>query len=134
MAGDKGSKSLGNVLTLEEFEIVIDEMRAAHDVPKAIKDVIAVGQKPAGNSGLADFFDPWCLFSAHLDTLVKVLSRMFQDEDGWLEWWLWECDYGRDELLLSTAYDADGNRIPMGTAEDLYAHLVRGLAAKADEE
>lgn len=134
MADDKGAHALGNVLTLEEFEAVIEEMRAAHDVPKAIKDVIEVGQKSAGNSGLADFFDPWCLFSSHLDTLTKVLARMFRDEDGWLEWWLWECDYGRDEGLLSSAYDADGTPIPMGTVEDLYVHLVKGLSEREGEE
>lgn len=132
MADDNKLRVSGDILTLEEFEAVIGEIRESQDASRALRASVAECQAAAGNSGLTDFFDPWCLFSAHIDTLVKVLVRMFADEDGWIEWWLWDCECGRDANLVGSAYDDDGKNIPMGTAAELYAHLVKGLASRND--
>ena len=67
----------------------------------------------------------WGMFDAYTQTLAEILG----DKDGWLEWFAWECDFGKSpkemqfsdgetllvvgvsDLLASIRTDDDGRRV-----------------------
>lgn len=117
-----------NVLSKSEFVGIMGKVVAAHDVSRGIRQVIRDSAKETEGDMVVDFFDPFVLYSGQLGSLVRTLEVMFRDtETKWISWWLFDCDYGHDEQLLSSATDADGNTIPLGTLEDLYDCLMRNL-------
>lgn len=119
-----------NVLSKEDFTQIVSRIVAAHDTSRAMTELIKDSKKATGEDMLVDFFDPFVLYSGQLDSLVKTLEVMFQDSNGWISWWLFECDYGHDEDLLATVSDADGESIPMSTVGDLYDLLVANLSLR----
>ena len=117
-----------NILTKDEFVAVVAELRAADDLSRALASSLRQGAGAAGNEAASGMIDPYALFSGHLSTLVIALERMFLDADGWLSWWLFECDYGRDGKIRS-AFRSDG-RTPIDLSTPpgaLYEFLVEGL-------
>jgi hypothetical protein len=58
------------------------------------------------------------------NALFEVLADAMGDKDNWIEYFLWELDFGaknRSGKLKAT--DKDGNNIPLGTPEDLWELL-----------
>lgn len=117
----------GGLLSKEQFVSIIDGIVAAHDVSDQISGIIRESVKRTGNDMVVDFFDPFVLYSGQLNALVKTLEVMFCDENEWISWWLFECNYGHDKGLLTTAYGSDGKNIPMQTSGDLYDQLVADM-------
>ena len=54
------------------------------------------------------------------DDLVTTLQKMYEDEDNWIPWWLYETDFGTQNTEITTS---DGARYVIGTSEDLYKIL-----------
>lgn len=64
---------------------------------------------------------------------IKLLEYIFDDEDtGWIEYWIWELDFGERNSKLKygeralTVYAEDGVEIPLESIEDLYNLLTSG--------
>lgn len=71
----------------------------------------------------------WDMFGEYTRTLSELLSDDAQDARGWLEWFAWECDFGRaakemvfangetlmvvgpSDLLAAIQTDDQGNRV-----------------------
>jgi hypothetical protein len=71
----------------------------------------------------------WDMFSEYTRTLAAQLSDDAEDARGWLEWFAWECDFGRkpmemvfangevllvvgaSDLLAAICTDENGNRV-----------------------
>ena len=67
----------------------------------------------------------WGMFDAYTKTLAEIIG----DKDGWLEWFAWECDFGKaakemhfsdgeillvvgvSDLLAAIQTDDDGRRV-----------------------
>lgn len=65
-------------------------------------------------------------YSKYEVQLVKVLKEIMNDkETEWIDYYLWEKDYGRDNKLEVT--EKDGTPIPLTTAEDLWNLLQDNL-------
>lgn len=63
-----------------------------------------------------------------VDPILQALKSDFNDESDWIDWWVWEKDFGRNQGI--TAYSDDEiTEIPLNSAHQLYELLV-----KNDEE
>ena len=60
----------------------------------------------------------WGMFDAYTQTLAKILG----DENGWLEWFAFECDFGKDAKEVQFS---DGETLLVVGASDLLA-VMRG--------
>lgn len=54
----------------------------------------------------------WGMFAGY----TKALSSMMGDEDGWLEWFAWECDFGKNAKEMQFS---DGEKLMVVGVEDL---------------
>lgn len=86
----------------------------------------------------------WDMFGEYTRTLAAQLSDDAEDARGWLEWFAWECDFGRQpmemvfangetllvvgasDLLAAIRTDENGNRVWESPLND------QGMAAGAD--
>ena len=50
--------------------------------------------------------------------IIDVVSEIIEDNDKWIEWYVYDKNWGTDERLTVT--DNDGNEIPSETLEDLW--------------
>lgn len=63
------------------------------------------------------------------EAIVEALKREMDDTEtdaegsGWTDYFIYKLDYGRKNDDLK-AYNADGSKIPLATAADLYRFLV----------
>lgn len=98
------------MLTFEVFKRAIDQIEAneAHD------DKIT---EALGVEGFTTIFHPTN------ETLVAVLVDAMQDEDTWIEYYLWELNFGKN--YKPGVSSIDGIEVPLRTVEDLYAILTR---------
>ena len=98
-------------------------VEAINAIDNLHKEKIDFAQKMAKcfpNSRSADFMnDNDCVINA----LIAVLQEIFNDknEHSWIEYFLWELDFGRENWRLKV-YE-NGNEIPMASAEQLYDFL-----------
>ena len=81
----------------------------------------------------------WGMFDAYTQTLAEILG----DQDGWLEWFAWECDFGKapkemqfsdgetllvvgvSDLLSAIRTDADGRRVWRSSANRVLSQPTR---------
>ncbi len=54
-----------------------------------------------------------------IDDMIEILTDVMGDEDGWIEYFCYELDFGKENYRLK-AYDKDDNEIPLANAKDLY--------------
>jgi hypothetical protein len=89
----------------------------------------------------------WAMFGEYTRTLAAQLSDDAEDARGWLEWFAWECDFGRkpmemvfangetllvvgaSDLLAAIRTDEHGNRV---WDSPLNVELVHPLPASAE--
>lgn len=62
-------------------------------------------------------------YSRHDRMIVELLSEAMDDRYGWIEYFLYETDYGRD-LEPDSVQEADGTPIDITTPEKLYDLLA----------
>ena len=55
------------------------------------------------------------------DCLWHLLEYLTNDKEGWIGYWLYECDYGQDG---ENKIKEDGKYVPFTTIEDLWNVLV----------
>lgn len=63
-----------------------------------------------------------------VNALVLALSESMEDDENWIEYYLWELDFGKRNADLK-AYDAQGAEIPLSNAGELYDLLEGGRRA-----
>lgn len=62
----------------------------------------------------------WDMFGEYTRTLAAQLSDDAEDARGWLEWFAWECDFGRKPMEMVFA---DGETLMVVGASDLLAAI-----------
>jgi len=58
-----------------------------------------------------------------LEALLSCLKDIFNDREDWVDWWIYEKDFGKDKKL--TARYKNGKEIKLDTVEDLYVFLKK---------
>lgn len=62
----------------------------------------------------------WDMFGEYTRTLAAQLSDDAEDASGWLEWFAWECDFGRKPMEMVFA---NGETLLVVGASDLLAAI-----------
>jgi len=62
----------------------------------------------------------WGMFGEYTRTLAAQLSDDAEDARGWLEWFAWECDFGRKPMEMVFA---NGEKLLVVGASDLLAAI-----------
>ena len=119
-----------NILTRDEFIDIMNELDASERMGRDINSVINDGYRQAGCGALHEFVDAVVITTSHHESIVRLLQRMFLDDDDFIGYFLYEIDFGRSELANSVR-EADGTPIPMSTPGDLYDFLVAHLDTKS---
>lgn len=76
----------------------------------------------------------WDLNAKLESVLVDVLSNMFGDQGEWLLWWLYECDFGKEDTSVEWIDDKTGEKvvITIDTPESLYRFLVNNMKEREE--
>ena len=66
-------------------------------------------------------------FSSNIiEQLILLLEKLMDDEeDQWIQYWLWELDFGKD-WKVGKVTTTKGTDVRLKTTKDLYEALVRG--------
>jgi hypothetical protein len=62
----------------------------------------------------------WSMFAEYTRTLASIISDDAEDARGWLEWFAWECDFGRKPMEMVFS---DGETLLVVGASDLLAAI-----------
>ncbi len=103
-------------MTKDLFTKAIRSLQAVDDFQRGVLDLLHT-TAPFADMGIMQY--PDCS-----DALITVLEEVMCDTDGWISYFCYERDYGRN-THLGDVTDAEGNPIPFSTAEDLYNLLTR---------
>jgi hypothetical protein len=63
----------------------------------------------------------WGMFDQYTDVLAELLSDDPEDALEWLEWFAWECDFGRNPKEMEFS---DGETLMVVGASDLLAAIL----------
>jgi hypothetical protein len=63
----------------------------------------------------------WGMFDEYTKVLAELLSDDTEDALGWLEWFAWECDFGRKPHEMEFS---DGETLMVVGASDLLAAIL----------
>ncbi len=107
-------------VTKKRFCEIIDSLRAADDTRRKVNAIFQRSCDHIEN----DFMNAAALQINHEGIVAELLALAMGYEGDTLEWWLWECDYGRKFKLGSFA-EADGTAIDVSTAKRLYEYLKK---------
>ncbi len=97
-------------MTKELFIKSICSLQAVEDFQRGVLNLLRT-TAPYADMGIMQY--PDCS-----DTLISVLEDAMGDDEGWITYFCYERDFGRDHTLGDVTID--GNPIPFSTAEDLY--------------
>ena len=101
------------MLSKEVFINVIEDVKRKCDYQSELNDFFR-------NHGADGYiFQPDCSESALL-----LLEHIFSDEDGWISYYCFELDFGRN-WKVGMITSKDGQDIPLSTPEDLYDLLLQ---------
>ena len=105
------------MITYEIFKKHMTDVQTIWDMKTKISDIV----RDYNNKSL-DMCEIWMPDLA--DNVISLLENAIGDKDGWISYWTWELDFGRD-YEDGTVTGADGTDIPLGTLEELWAFLVK---------
>ena len=63
--------------------------------------------------------------------IIDVITEIIEDNDKWIEWYVYDKNWGTDERLTVT--DNNGNEIPSETLEDLWELIHMGSSPHMTE-
>ena len=104
----------------EKFCKIIEELRDIEEIQGKIKDIF----RNSKNEILRDFGSPYTLVVPTDHIVVELLKDSFGlDNDNTLDWWIWECNYGKEVEEDSVIDDVKGF-VDLTTPEKLYDYLI----------
>jgi len=96
------------MITYTEFEKYILLIKSYHESDQQLSDILRTEGFITYNTEL-------------IGAVSRLLSKLTNDGAEWIDYWLWECDFGVRDMEV---YDTDGNLIPFTTIQDLYRMLM----------
>lgn len=105
-------------LESEEFVSIIDRLKEASDLVDKVDELFRNSRENIEN----DFCNAAGLQISHESLVVKLLKKLMHDQYEWIDYFIYELDYGRN-YKHGMAKNADGTNIDLSSAEALYGHL-----------
>lgn len=103
----------------KEFVDIINKLKEVNDFVDETND----RARKLNDATISDFFNAISLSISHENIVVKLLEKMFNDNDI-ISWWLYELDYGR-RYRKGCFQDGKGKNINISTPEKLYDYLTK---------
>ena len=104
-------------ISKDRFCRALTQLKKANDIQNRIDDIMR--EVPEG----VDFMSGYGTAINHECLVVELLEMLTNDEDGFIGWWCWEMDYGREVEEDSMTYD--DKPIDLRTPEKLYDYLEK---------
>lgn len=99
------------MLSYQEFENYIEIIRHYSNLDEKIGELFEV-------DGIS------CISSKATESIIELLEVIMDDkENQWIEYWLWELDFGVKDNNSVSMNDV---HIPLTTIKDLYSILLKG--------
>ena len=108
------------MITKKQFVEIINKLKKVNDFVNKTNDEA----RELDDAIESDFFNAMSLSISHESIVVKLLEKIFNDNEGIISWWLYELDYGR-EYEDGCFIDEDRSYIDVSTAEKLYDYLTK---------
>lgn len=115
------TKNKDGIMSKESFYKVIDDYKTMFDFTDEMNELFDK-YKTDGN-----IYPPMCT-----KTVTDLLEFIFNDKDQWINYWIWELEFG-ERFEDGDAKDADGSNIPLKTMENLYNLLVKNMEENGGE-
>ena len=106
------------LISKEEFVEIINRFIETQDIVEKVNEIF----NNSIDTKISDYMNASSLMICHEDIVVKLLKRIFNDEET-LSWWLYERNYGRDFKIGDL--EDNGIKVDLTTAEKLYDYLVK---------
>lgn len=94
---------------------------------KYLNDVIKYEEKISeyydNTNGTVDFYKDDVFFLL-VEDILKMLKEETNDKDDWIEFYCFECDWGKD--VRGRAFNEDNTPIDFSTPEKLYDLIMEG--------
>lgn len=73
---------------------------------------------------MSEYFESWVSLEGEYESrYLELLKDVFNDDGGWISYWVYELDFGRN-ATEDCVQDEDGKNIPIKTINDLYNLLT----------
>jgi len=108
-------------ITYEEFDKYLKDIEAIMRLNDSIIDVEDEFHKKTKDKSFT------LLFPTMAESVVSLLSKIFNDKDEWIDYWVWELDCGK-KYKDGMVKEKDGSIIPLKTVSDLWNLLMKNLA------
>ncbi len=111
-----------SIISKELFTKIINELKDINDFVNETNS----RAKKLNNSLISDFFDANSI-TIHHDSLVVLLLQKIFDDEGTIEWWVFEKDFGRNFCIGDFSEAINDNQfvdIDLSSSEKLYDYLV----------
>ena len=115
------TKNENGIMSRESFCKVMNNYRSMFDFTDEMNDLFDK-YKMDGN-----IYPPMCT-----ETVVDLLEFIFNDENQWISYWIFELDFGKN-YEDGWVTQKDGAVIPLKTVEDLYDLLVKNMEESKEE-
>lgn len=101
------------MISKKTFVDTINKIIDYNNMSNEINDVFSKYKVEDCNSVFYGFYE---------DVVVNLLTEAMNDEDEWISWWLYECNYGKD--INDRDFDNESFYIDLSTPEKLYDFLT----------
>ena len=115
------TKTENGIMSKESFCRVMDNYKSMWNFTDEMNELFDK-YKTDGN-----IYPPMCT-----KTVTDLLEFIFNDKDQWINYWIWELEFG-ERFEDGDAKDADGSNIPLKTMENLYNLLVKNMEESKEE-
>lgn len=104
---------------------MISEEKFCNILNKMHEDDIAAGEinKILRKRKADDFANAFAIFEHNTMTIIDLLQECMNDTCGWIEWWVYETDYGNHPLEIFTD-ETKENFIYIHNPHELYHFLL----------
>ena len=106
------------IVSKEEFVEIINRLKETDEVVCKVNNIF----DNTADSIMTCNLNATHLMICHEDIVVKLLEKIFNDEDV-LTYWLYEKNYGRD--YKKDDIIVNGKKIDLSTPEKLYDYLIQ---------
>lgn len=116
----KEKKKYDNILSKKEFTKIINKLKNIDELENNVNSLF----RKSNNDMIRDF--SYCMISASNSALIRILEKMFKDDDEFISYYIYELDYGK-EYKEGSIIDKDNKPIDISTPEKLYDYLIYNM-------
>lgn len=107
-------------MSKEEFCEIINRLHEATEIQESVHNIFMHSSDNIKNN----FMNAAALQINHEDIVVKLLEEIMNDEYNFIQYFIYELDYGK-RWTKESIVKADGTTIDISTPEKLYDYLTR---------